>query len=122
MNYFRGKKSKVEGEGEESSDHVSDLSDDGKKENDSGKKKDKDYYKNLFKQEKEGKRKLFHALTKLVKEIKTYKEIAGQNNQAWYEGGKLQYAVWSTFFCFCFFSPLFESPSQLTFYYYHHYY
>ncbi|KAL3944565.1 MAG: hypothetical protein SGBAC_001331, partial [Bacillariaceae sp.] len=57
---------------------------------DNGESRDKGYYKKLLAQEKEGKRKLFHALVKLVGELKIYKGGQGPNqtnNQAWYEGG-----------------------------------
>ncbi|CAJ1957174.1 unnamed protein product [Cylindrotheca closterium] len=59
-------------------------------ETDNGEKRDKAYYKKLLVQEKEGKRKLFHALVKLVGELKIYKGAQSPNqtsNQAWYEGG-----------------------------------
>eukprot|EP00980_Cylindrotheca_fusiformis_P009886 scaffold2189_cov116-Cylindrotheca_fusiformis.AAC.6 len=43
----------------------------------------------MLQQEKEGKRKLFHALVKLVNELKMYKAAANNDfdNQAWYNGG-----------------------------------
>lgn len=52
------------------------------------------YYKNLAKQEKAGKRKLFQSLVKLANELKRVrneasplKEHAAYANQTWYEGG-----------------------------------
>jgi hypothetical protein len=52
------------------------------------------YYKNLAKQEKAGKRKLFHSLVKLASELKRVRneanplrEHAAYANQTWYEGG-----------------------------------
>lgn len=52
-------------------------------------KHDKAFYRKQLMQEKEGKRKLFHALVKLVSELKIYKTRAFNDfdNQAWYEGG-----------------------------------
>lgn len=72
----------------------SDTRDDSGKSSSKKGKKDREYYKKELKREKEGKRKIFHIMTKLAMELKAYKEEAqiqeGNElfaNQTWYEGG-----------------------------------